>query len=1059
MLIENTLKKVIESSSTIDELISQNKLDISKIRQIDSDLNIELNSWKKIASNDNWIKFSNLLRDKNLFENNQKKKIRSPKISNSVVNDEAWHQDAEWILREILRQPNTDDEIIEVKYSSIPFIHLFSTLISESKKKLLNSLNFSYSSFLTEIGISDLERLLVNDLSDLYSPLIFKDFDRYRKDSISNKFAYSDFIKYSKQYGFCQLLTEYPVLLRLLSVLIRQWMDTTSEFMIRLGRDSPLICKKIAQIQVDNKIISVSGSLSDKHSKGRSVLLITLQDGEKFLYKPKFVTLENNFYELICSLNSISPPIDLRGMETLDMGAYGWTEFIENKSCKEISDFKNYYYRAGCLLAIFYILQGKDIHDENIVANGCYPIPIDLEVLFQSNSDVILIQNHPAFESLKIANSKISNSVLSVGLLPNLGYDESRKVYDVGGLNGNLISTNELVWENINSYNLSYKIIQKTSSVHTNIPNFENVLYGTLSDNYEHLINGFKDYSFFITSNGKRIFEKFLNLNFKDNPIRTLKRPTAFYALLLKRLRNYKNFKSGFEWSVQSEFLCRYMSEDSQNNDVEWSNIKAEKEALLNLSIPSFNVTTESSETSTTSHDVQGICSRQQSIYRLENYSTQEILYQCDLIRWSLDSIISKKGSKIQNNKKNSIVLKSIPNNDEFNLLINYRIDKIYHLLNSVSIRSYSSVSWIGLDWFDNSEIYKLNTLGNGLYSGNAGIAIFLAAYSKIREDKEALILCDQSLSVIKYHINSSSTKEWIKRIGIGAGSGAAAIIYSLATIFQISNKEEYFDLSTRVSEQIHKNLIKEDNFLDIISGSSGLIMALLKLHKISNNEQLIDIATYCGHIICLKIQDRINSGKVLLNGFSHGLAGISYSLMKLYEISNEIKFYKISKELINLENDTYNPEYSNWPDKRVRPMVYDESKWCHGACGIGLSRAGLLKIKLFQDDKDLINDLSMSLNASNIYWPSDNMTLCCGSTGNIELLNSAGRLPNSKEHSNSAQIRLYEILKNYDELSLLTWGMNGEAYNLGFFQGVSGVGYSLIRTNDKSLPNIALFE
>ena len=1059
MLIENTLKKVIKSSSTIDELISQNLLDISKIREIDSDVDIEINTWKKISSNDNWIKFSKLLRDKNLFENNPNEKVDTPKILNAKGNNEAWSQDAEWILREILKPSKSDDEIIEVKYSNIPFIHLFSTLINESKKKLLESLNFSYSSYLSETGISDLEQLLVNDLSELYSPLIFKDFDRYRKHSITHELAYSGYIKYSKKYGFCQLLTEYPVLLRLISVLTRQWLDTTSEFMIRLEKDSSLIYKKLARIRVNNKIISVTGSISDKHARGRSVLLMALQDGKQFLYKPKFVTLEKNFYELICGLNSLSPPIDLRGMKTLDMEAYGWTEFIENKSCKEIADFKNYYYRAGCLLAIFHILQGKDIHDENIIADGCYPIPIDLEVLFQSNADSIFNQSDAAFEASKIANTKIGNSALSVGMLPNFGYDEARKVYDVGGLNGNLISSNELAWENINSSNFSYKIIQKTSSVRTNIPNFEKLVYGTLSDNYDHLVNGFKDYSFFIASNGKGLFERFLNINFKDNPTRSLKRPTAFYALLLRRLRNYKNFKSGFEWSVQSEFLYRYMSEESQKFHVEWSNIKAEKEALLNLSIPSFNITTEYSTLGIESPGIQRMCSRQQSIYRLENYTTQEILYQCELIRWSLDSIISKKQSKIKNKKKEAVVLKSIPDNDEFNILINHRIDKIYDLLNSASIRASSSVSWIGLDWFDNSEIYKLNTLGNGLYSGNAGIAIFLASYFKLREDKEALILCDQSLSVIKYHINSSSTKEWIKRIGIGAGSGAAAIIYSLATIFQISHKEEYLELSTRVSEQIHKNLIKDDNFLDIISGSSGLIMALLKLHKITNNDQLINIAIYCGQTICLKIQDKINSSKVLLNGFSHGLAGISYSLMQLYEISNEKQFHKISKELMKLENDTYNPAHFNWPDKRVSPMVFNESKWCHGACGIGLSRAGLLKIKSFQNDKNLINDLSMSLKASNIYWPSHNITLCCGSIGNIELLNSVNELLNTTENHNNVQIRLYEILKNYDELSLMTWGINGEPHNLGFFQGISGVGYSLMRINDKSLPNIALFE
>ena len=52
---------------------------------------------------------------------------------------------------------------------------------------------------------------------------------------------------------------------------------------------------------------------------------------------------------------------------------------IENIPCKNESEVEHYYFRMGIHLFLGYALGATDLHGENIIAHGEYPVIIDME--------------------------------------------------------------------------------------------------------------------------------------------------------------------------------------------------------------------------------------------------------------------------------------------------------------------------------------------------------------------------------------------------------------------------------------------------------------------------------------------------------------------------------------------------------------------------------------------------------------------------------------------------------------------------------------------------------
>src|SRR5205807_8904076 len=114
----------------------------------------------------------------------------------------------------------------------------------------------------------------------------------------------------------------------------------------------------------------------------------------------------------------------------------------------------------------------------------------------------------------------------------------------------------------------------------------------------------------------------------------------------------------------------------------------------------------------------------------------------------------------------------------------------------------------------------------------------------------------------------------------------------------------------------------------DIISGSAGVIPVLLKLHSRLGDEFLFDSALQHGDML-LQSAQRSDEGwswaadgqtHKNLTGFSHGTAGVAWSLLELHNKSGNQSFLTAAQEAFRYERHWYSSKWENWPDFRSSP-------------------------------------------------------------------------------------------------------------------------------------------
>lgn len=88
---------------------------------------------------------------------------------------------------------------------------------------------------------------------------------------------------------------------------------------------------------------------------------------------------------------------------------------------------------------------------------------------------------------------------------------------------------------------------------------------------------------------------------------------------------------------------------------------------------------------------------------------------------------------------------------------------------------------------------------------------------------------------------------------------------------------------------------MKANKHDDVMHGTAGTILALVNLYEVTQNEAALECALFSGEqIITRHFTNPVQkTNPKWLTGFSHGVAGISYALFKLYARSGVQKFYE----------------------------------------------------------------------------------------------------------------------------------------------------------------------
>ena len=301
-------------------------------------------------------------------------------------------------------------------------------------------------SLLLPVALQGLADQLLQQLSGLWAPCLEVEFsitratNRLNSDSFLQSTEWDDRTRPHHQYrGFVnQLLTrglaaffrEYSVLGRLTTELMQHWVEASSEFLTRFIQDYGRLQRTLISSQA-GRIASISAGLSDPHDDSRCVLSMTFEDGSQLIYKPRDLTVDLAFENLLNWLEQRGLPLSLKMPQVLNCGNYGWVEYIKADPCPDTDAVDRYYRRAGQLLALLYGLGAIDFHYENIIAHGEYPVLIDCETVLHPRLN---ITTREMATPGMIADDWLSQTALGVGLLPvSVGASNSAG-FDISGL-------------------------------------------------------------------------------------------------------------------------------------------------------------------------------------------------------------------------------------------------------------------------------------------------------------------------------------------------------------------------------------------------------------------------------------------------------------------------------------------------------------------------------------------------------------------------------------------------------------------------------------------------
>jgi type 2 lantibiotic biosynthesis protein LanM len=386
--------------------------------------------------------------------------------------------------------------------------------------------------------------------------------------------------------------------------------------------------------------------------------------------------------------------------------------------------------------------------------------------------------------------------------------------------------------------------------------------------------------------------------------------------------------------------------------------------------------------------------------------------------------------------------------------------------------------NWIGLHPIPSADRYNIRTLGNSLYAGVAGPALYFAALHRLTSDAKAKELALSATRTLRTRLFPRGAAEQNARglilgEGIGGGLGLGGTLYALSTLSSLLRDSTLIEDGLKLSRYITAELIGNDVSLDVMRGSAGALLGLLSLWRITGDEDILQRSILCGNHLVRK-QERTGEYAAWSNGhprplcgFSHGAAGISYALMRLYQACPAAGYLEAAMQGFAFERAAYSAEHKNWPDFRQwaegRPPVF-LSGWCHGAPGIGLARLGSLAVL---NDERLRQDAEAALDSvtSCDAYPID--SVCCGEFGMTEVLLAATRL-GSDRWRQAARERASKVVRaavqrrsGTAQHGYLLGGCTKDGrFSIGFFQGLAGVGYSLLRlAAPDQLPCVVLWE
>jgi hypothetical protein len=364
-------------------------------------------------------------------------------------------------------------------------------------------------------------------------------------------------------------------------------------------------------------------------------------------------------------------------------------------------------------------------------------------------------------------------------------------------------------------------------------------------------------------------------------------------------------------------------------------------------------------------------------------------------------------------------------------------------------------------------------TVGGDLYSGTAGIAIFLARLSAVTQDERQRVA---AVGALQHAIAHTLKGRW----GVGAYSGLGGILHAAIAVADACKCDEA--ATTMIRSLVEKLSMSQPDHTetDVLNGRAGAVRSLLYAAErgLDHDGRALQSAVRFGHEIIGLAERRDekwswNSTKTPttkhLLGYSHGTSGIACALAQLFHATGDREFQRGAHAAWRYETSWFDATERNWPDFRMNAATTSASEsqggqfassWCHGAPGTALALAR--QIALDPQSRPQLETVltaalettiaSLSPQPRNVSGAS--FCLCHGIAGNADILLQIAYLAGRTDPDPVVLAAARAGMDRHHDSGNWPCGVPGGDETPALLLGLAGIGHFYLRLHDTSVPS-----
>lgn len=628
-----------------------------------------------------------------------------------------------------------------------------------------------------------------------------------------------------------------------------------------------------------------------------------------------------------------------------------WSREVRRQPLSSPHEAEAYYTRIGQLLFLAYLMQISDLHYENVIPHGGYPVLVDFETV---GSIQLLPAEAPTLAAIFIIE-RLANSVLLTGMLP-LGV-LNRDGTDVSAIAAEELRNEVRVLRNVATDIMHFERHIDITQITDHLPFVRTQPEGNeISIRYEQytpsIINGFSAaYNAYLINSSE--VANAVSEWAETSSTRVLVRNTREYAAVRQAMESHR-FK-GRTNAVLEHMRRSRASLPRPLVDSECESLQAGFIPSFHCEFTSKNVVDESGRTVTTLKATP----YRMLMNHMEHLSAADRGRQVHLITFALDGIKQMQAHRWSNT---SYRINTVQRSRSAS--VEAAVERLAKQIKKAMVSCQDgSVSWESLT-VDDKDYLTIRPLSDGIYDGVQGVQYALR----------------QTFAPVTAN-------------SLNDNASCSAYVGPVSPL--LAEHSPIVDLQKRIDN---------DAVYDVLGGSAGIILSkrhaqdpaevkmidALARHLVNSRNTAADVLQWP-----LGEKSRLNNAS-----FAHGNAGIGTSLLVAGVKTGHQEYTELGLEALATD-ERLRMENGLWRDLRIQEKHTPSPFWCHGAVGLAVARITVLELDnrtartllprgirdRYMDDLRRIADYLLAGIHS-----IDNFSLCHGAAGSLLTLDYLDR-------------------------------------------------------------------